>query len=109
MKKIIFLLVMVTTIVACSKSTESTQPPLSGPYFPAVRTIIQNSCLGCHSPNGNWVGRPVDLSTDSMIVKYATAIDINVVSKTMPQGSSLSQSDINTIVAWYQKGGRATD
>jgi len=97
---------------ACKKS-EAVTP--TDAYFPAVKAIISTNCLSCHSSSGSWTGRPVAFDTDSQIVNLAGAIKaavadpISPTNKRMPQGGSLSDSDINTIVNWYAKGGKATD
>ncbi len=107
-------LILVLTVISCSK-TDTTPQPDNDTYFPKVKTIIANNCLSCHSSTGEWSGRPVKLDTDSdisalyMAIKKAVADPITITNKRMPQGGSLSESDIDIILKWYNKGGQVTD
>lgn len=88
---------------------------VSGILFPKVKTIIQNNCLSCHSSTGAWAGRPTKFDTDDQIaavyaaIKASVADPITITNKRMPQGGSLSASDVDIIVQWYNKGGKTTD
>jgi uncharacterized membrane protein len=101
-------------IISCRNSQEPT-PSNSGPYFAKVKTIISNNCLSCHLSSGSWTGRPAAFDTDAQIVTSAQAIKasvadpITMTNKRMPQSGVLSQTDIDTIVAWYKAGGLATN
>lgn len=101
-------------IVSCRSSQELT-PSGAGPYFSKVKTIISNNCLSCHLSSGSWTGRPAAFDTDAQIVTSAQAIKasvadpITMTNKRMPQGATLSQADVDTIVAWYKAGGLATN
>ena len=102
--------------ISCSKSVSTTPViPYNGPYFPKVKSIIQANCITCHDPNGTWQGRPTDLSSDDKIVQIAGTIKAAVADPPtltihhMPQGGNLSQADIDIIVKWFNKGGKATD
>jgi len=115
MKTVFFIFsaaIIISCIAACSKSSDTTPPVTNGPYFPQVRTIIQAHCLSCHNPGG--MGMPVLLNSDTMIVQYAAAIKaavhdpVSPVNHRMPQGSTLADADINTIVNWYNAGGVST-
>lgn len=107
MKKLYLLLFIAVFLNACSE--EDTAP--KGSYFPKVKTIIAANCLSCHSSSGSWQGRPTALDTDEQIVAAAASIKASVAdpitprNKRMPEGSTLSQADIDTIVAWYNAGG----
>ena len=114
MRNIIYLFSLALVIVgfaSCSKSSD-TPPVTQGPYFPQVRTIIQNNCISCHSPGG--AGMPVLLHTDTLIVQSAASIKAAVndpvtpVNHRMPQGGTLPAADIATIVNWYNAGGVST-
>ena len=111
-------ILFVATIASCTKksdNTTTTPPPTSGPYFPKVRTIIQNNCLSCHNSTGTWAGRPTAFDNDSEIValsasiKAAVADPVTITNKRMPQGGSLSSTDMAVIVSWYGLGGKLTD
>lgn len=101
--------------MACNKKSDSSTPPASGPYFPKVKTIVQNNCLSCHSSAGSWAGRPMAFDSDSSIaaqhlaIKSAVADPVTPVNKRMPEGGTLSSTDINTIVNWSAAGGKTSD
>ena len=109
----VLLIALVIIQSSCSKKSSSTTtpPPVSQgpPYFPFVRTIIQKNCLTCHVPGG--AGMPTILNTDTLIVQHAAAIKAAVndpvtpANHRMPQGGTLSATDIATIVNWYNAGG----
>lgn len=65
--------------------------------------------MHCHSESKSWYGKPVGFDTDSGIAVNAAVIKFAVTNKVMPKGGSLSQSDINTIVAWANAGGQTTN
>jgi uncharacterized membrane protein len=98
------------TVVSCKKDTVT-----SDLYFPKVKTIISNNCLSCHSSSGTWSGRPTKFDTDMDItslysaIKRAVADPISPTNRRMPQGGSLSASDVDIIVKWFDKGGKATE
>lgn len=85
------------------------------PYFAKVKSIISENCLSCHSVTGAWPGRPIAFDTDaqiagsSAIIKASVADQIGPTNKRMPQDATLSQTNIDIIVAWYKAGGRTTD
>lgn len=97
---------------SCTKSNSRVDPEL---YFPTVKKIIQNQCLSCHSTTGSWQGRPVALDSDNDIVakasfiKASVADPVSVTNKRMPLGSTLSNEEIDIIVKWFNKGGKASD
>ena len=111
----VLLIALVIIQSSCSKKSASTTPtpppPVTQgpPYFPFVRTIIQKNCLTCHSPGG--AGMPTILNTDTLIVQSAAATKaavndpISPTNHRMPQGGTLSVTDIATIVNWYNAGG----
>ncbi len=106
-------IITMISLNACSKNSSST--PATTTYFPKVKTIVSNNCLSCHSSSGAWSGRPTAFDSDSAIAVSATVIKTAVAGpwtflvKQMPQESSLSASDITTIEAWVNKGGKITD
>jgi len=60
-------------------------------------------------------GMPVTLETDSDIVWRATGIKsalvdpITYMNKRMPPNQTLAQSDVDVVLNWVAKGGKATD
>lgn len=109
---IVLALLVIIGTASCSPHSDPAPATQGPPYFPYVRTIIQNNCVGCHSPGG--AGMPVLLHTDSLIVQYAASIKaavhdpVSPTNKRMPEGGTLSATDINTIVNWYNAGGVST-
>lgn len=79
----------------------------AGPLFSAVRTLIQNNCVGCHSaavPNGgmNW-------TVDCNIVQFKDRIRERAVNgnpSPMPQGGLLPASERQKITDWINAGGK---
>jgi uncharacterized membrane protein len=101
---------------SCDKTRErTTVSGKSGAYFPAVKEIIDDNCVSCHDPSGEWSGRPIALNSDSLVVlnaarvKSAIADPVTRANKRMPIGAPLSAVEVNTIVKWQAAGGRATD
>lgn len=95
-----------------SCANKSVDNPTSA-YFPKVKTIIETNCITCHQPGGQ--GMPLFFTSDDNIVanaariKSAVADPISPQNKRMPLGGSLSAADIDVIVKWNAKGGKATD
>lgn len=115
MISLVFLFFIVFTFSKCKKTTSSDSTPNTTKYFPLVKTIIQNNCLSCHSTSGNWSGRPTAFDMDSSIAKQYTSIKASIsdpvtpMNKRMPQTGALSTNDINTILNWYNAGGKTSD
>jgi uncharacterized membrane protein len=110
---IIGLALLSNCLFSCTKNKLSNSPGTQGPpYFPYVRTIVQNHCLKCHNPGG--AGMPVILNTDTLIVQNAAAIKaavndpVSPYNKRMPENDTLSGTDIATIVNWFNAGGVST-
>ena len=118
---IMVMAIIMTTIIACSKSTETdasgnTVPPPPSPpatscasvpakFSTDVSEIIQSSCAftsGCHG-NGSRNG-PGALTTFNQIKNAAAIIKSEVVSKRMPLGGSLTNSQIQSISCWVDNG-----
>ncbi len=83
--------------------TETVQVLSGVSYAASVKAIIENNCAvsGCHngsiSPN---------LTTFASIQSKADRIKTRTGNKSMPQGSSLSQSEIDLIACWVEDGAR---
>lgn len=107
--------ILLFLISSCSKKDSNLTQPGNDKYFPAVKTIVANNCLTCHSTSGTWAGRPTKFDTDSDIsslysaIKRAVADPASPTNRRMPQGGSLSASDIDIIVNWFNKGGKVSD
>jgi len=112
--------IIMITIIACSKSTETdgggnTIPPPSptatscastpAKFSTDISAIIQSSCAissGCHG-NGSTNG-PGPLTTFNQIKNAAAFIKSEVVNKRMPLGGSLTNSQIQSISCWVDNG-----
>jgi hypothetical protein len=111
-----FILLMAAIILIYSCNHEIVEPG-TGKLFPQVRIIIADNCtITCHAPSrGLDEGRPVSLESDSdlvglaPVIKSAVADPVSPTNIRMPQGGSLSPAEIDTIVKWAEKGGKATD
>ena len=116
---IIVMAIIMMTIIACSKSTETDASSNTVPSPPTatscasapakfssdVSAIIQSSCAtssGCHG-NGSTNG-PGALTTFNQIKNAAAFIKSEVVSKRMPLGGSLTNSQIQSISCWVDNG-----
>jgi len=116
---VIVMAIIMMTIIACSKSTETDASSNTVPSPPTatscasapakfssdVSAIIQSSCAtssGCHG-NGSTNG-PGALTTFNQIKNAAAFIKSEVVSKRMPLGGSLTNSQIQSISCWVDNG-----
>jgi hypothetical protein len=121
LRHIMVMAIIMITIIACSKSTETDsggnvvpppQPPptsscasVPAKFSTDISTIIQNSCAissGCHG-NGS-INGPGPLTTFNQIKNAAASIKSEVVSKRMPLGGSLTNSQIQSISCWVDNG-----
>jgi uncharacterized membrane protein len=108
-------IMLISTFISCSKKDSNLPQPGTDVYFPKVKLIVANNCLACHSSSGTWAGRPTKFDTDSDIsslysaIKRAVADPASPTNRRMPQGGSLSASDIDIIVKWFNKGGKVSD
>ena len=107
-----FSVILLTFVLFLSCKKETPEPSV---YFPLVRGIVQSNCQSCHLSTGYWTGRPTRFDNDSDMVAAAASIKASVadpatlMNKRMPEGGSLSTADVQTIVKWFEKGGKATD
>jgi mono/diheme cytochrome c family protein len=88
-------------------------PPIEVTYHKDVAPILQKSCQGCHRPGE--IG-PMSLLSYNEVRPWAKAIRAAVVQRQMPpwgadpqygefsNDRSLSQQQIDTVVAWVQSG-----
>ncbi len=113
MKKRTFfsLIVLSVFILACKKSGTTTNssytPSCTGTtptYTGTVASLIQSNCAtsGCHA-SGSHEG-PGALTNYTEIKNASAAIRASVVSGSMPQKSSLSTDQKNSIVCWIDAG-----
>lgn len=97
--------------VSCSESVEeqvvtADPDPVPDPdpiatvsFRTTVKPIIDNNCVSCH--NGS---RFPDLRTYAGVKASAGSVSARVANRSMPQGGSLSQEQIDNIVNWVSEG-----
>jgi hypothetical protein len=112
MKKIstLGILILFICFISCKKNNSTSSaytPDCSGttPTFAAnVEPIILSACAtsGCHNSGSNQ--GPGALTTYSQIKSSISSIRSSVVSGRMPQGTSLSTAQKNSIVCWIDAG-----
>lgn len=92
--------------------------PPPGHYFPQVRALVHAHCTAsCHAPSQGYPdGSPITLESDADIAQHAAAIKAAVADpvspfnhRMPPNEDTLDASQVATIVAWYEAGGRVTD
>jgi hypothetical protein len=122
MKKlsILSVIIVLLTIVACSKSDSGTTNSGSGTgtggttlncstidsrFSAVVFPIIQNSCgaSGCH--NAGSANGPGALTNFTQIKAAAASIKVSVENGSMPKGSTLTTAQKNAISCWVSSGG----
>jgi hypothetical protein len=95
----------------CTQSAKVTVTQIAaGPFFSAVKTLIQTQCVSCHSGAGASAGK--DWSNDCLVIANKAIIKQRTVDGTpsfMPQGGKLSVSDMKIITDWVNAGGRYSD
>ncbi|HEV8282871.1 MAG TPA: hypothetical protein VGQ09_01100 [Chitinophagaceae bacterium] len=110
-KYISLIIISFIFFVACKKSsetTQTTQPPLdcSTPksFSAHVLPITSANCAisGCHGSGSN--NGPGQLITYQQIFNSRAIIRSAVASGLMPQGSRLSEAEVNTILCWIDNG-----
>jgi len=105
-----FLVLGMISMSSCKKDLTATGSP---PYFPEVRTIVQNNCISCHYQGGQ--GMPVVLTSDMDIANYAASIKAatcdtpTFLIKRMPLDGELSDEDKAIIRNWFERGGSVMD
>jgi hypothetical protein len=82
----------------------------AGPLFTAVKTLIANNCLGCHSGAGANGG--VNFAVDCNIVANKDRVKARAVDgtpSTMPPSGLLPVAERQKITDWLNAGGKFTD
>jgi hypothetical protein len=112
---LILVLSVFAVVIACSKKSSDSgggggnnntvdcnSVPKS--FSTNVQPITSTRCAvsGCHDATSN--NGPGPLTTYQQIFNARSLIRSAVASKLMPQGSSLSQDQINTMLCWIDSG-----
>ncbi|HRP89011.1 MAG TPA: hypothetical protein PKX92_03135 [Edaphocola sp.] len=113
MKKLFFIVVGFSFMMACRTRTmeditgKQPDPGITTNYEDDVKVIIQNNCNNCHAPGGSKSSFP--LNTYQLMKENFDEI-LNRVQRPngdplkMPQGSSLSSSQIEVLKKWKADG-----
>lgn len=108
-KTIIIAMAFVCIIIACSKSNDITTVAdcnsTAKSFATDVNPIIQSFCAtnsGCHA-SGSTNG-PGALTTYQQILNNRSAIRTAVANGSMPQNSTLSNSQKSAIICWIDNG-----
>jgi len=99
---------IVCVLISCKKDSNKKTPTCDGShptYNATIKTIINGNCnsSGCHNA-GSSRG---DFTTYSGLSPYLTNGSFKrevLTNQTMPENSSLSQSQLNTIQCWVNDG-----
>src|SRR5271165_34522 len=109
---------LLTLALACAgiSSAASTSPQVT--FYKDVLPVLQKNCQGCHRPGE---AAPMSFLTYDSTRPWAKAIKTAVLTKKMPpwfadahygkfaNDRSLSQSEIDTLVAWADSGAKEGD
>jgi uncharacterized membrane protein len=102
----VLFLTMIVAATACSYDKEVLSPcgTTVKTFSNDVSPLIQTRCATpqCHASNSTNIGGP--FTNYSQIKAKATQIMQAVESGRMPQGSKLTQEQINTISCWVESG-----
>ncbi|WP_066754983.1 c-type cytochrome [Chryseobacterium glaciei] len=112
MKKILYILSSAVLLVACESRTyeeisDNTPITETVKYTQDVKPIVEANCISCHSATGSASYKPftnydqVKTNIDGILDRIQRQ---NGDSQKMPQGGSLSQSQINIFIKWKADG-----
>jgi len=95
----------------CTGSSNATVSDLpAGPLFAAVRTVMQNNCVGCH--NGTVAEGGMNWTIDCNIVTFKDRIKVRAVDgnpSPMPPTGFIPGSEQQKIISWINAGGKFSD
>lgn len=75
-------------------------PCASVTFAADVKPIIDANCVQCHGAGGNFP----NLTTYNGVSANAAIVKSEVVARTMPQGTPLSDAEIQAISCWVDNG-----
>lgn len=107
MKYAIYILCIafLCVFLACKKNSPTTSCNSSEAYTSGIKSIIDNNCTGsgCHGTN-SYLGDFTSYAGLKTALSNGTFKREVITKKTMPKGSSLSESDYNKINCWLNNG-----
>lgn len=96
-KELIFVGVLALSAATSCNKNQVTCDGSTRTYDADIKTIIDASCISCHSNYSTYAG--VKSSVDN------GSFEREVISKqTMPEGSKLSDGDLSKIKCWLEQG-----
>lgn len=111
--RVFLLFTLIITLVSCSSDVEDDSIDPIGEekeeeqddcatitFTGNVKSIIDSNCIQCHG-NG---GTSPNLTTLNSIKANANKVKSEVVSRRMPRGGSLTQTEIDAIACWVDNG-----
>lgn len=109
---IAIIAIVYSLLLACSKKqAEEFQPAVpevpgaaAVTYNNFVEALFQAKCAGCHAIGRSAAGIFTLNGYSSVVANAARIKQAVLVNKTMPLGSSLSQSDLQSLQIWFNKG-----
>lgn len=112
MKKLVYIIATTALLISCESRTyeeisDHTPIPQQVKYTADIKPIIDANCIICHSANGPAAYKPF---TNYDLVKASIDDILNRIQRPngdpekMPQGGSLSQSQINLFIKWKADG-----
>lgn len=106
-RKTLLILSTIVFFASCLKNVEETieETPETDPcatitYALSIKPIIDNNCIQCHGTGGNFP----NLTTYNGTSANANSVKAEVVSRRMPQGGSLTTTEIEAISCWVDAG-----
>ena len=109
MRLILFSALLLAILFTSCKKEEIPEPIPQLETYLSVKTILESSCLGCHSPNQN--AYIVDLTNYQLIKNYLdgknTMIDrLNSDDEfyRMPPSGNMSDADKQKLIDWINDG-----
>lgn len=101
----LFLLILGMFSISCisnvEEQLEDSDINVEVSFKSSVKPIIDARCTSCHSPSG---GTFPNLTNYDEVKAKAERVKIRVDNREMPQGSTLSDAQIKTIVDWVNEG-----
>src|SRR5262245_39070454 len=105
------ILFICTVFIACTKSTAPTSPMNSSTSCSVPKTFVANAApvfqakcalSGCHGTGSN--NGPGALTNYQQIFNARNDIRNAVITRLMPEGGSLTDDQLNSIVCWIDSG-----
>lgn len=103
----IYAIILFSLVTACDNNENSTFSNTPYTYYQDTKTLIDNNCVICHSPNNLAVtGTAGDFSLEAYSDSFAkrSAMIFAIETATMPEGFTLSVADKELLLNWLNGG-----